>query len=220
MRLPSYGAALCPEGGGNLEGYIHRSLRPSRAPRRQHRPQGSMYLGRDGAEPSTRARWTVKTQHGASVGPTPLARSTRSKFSTRLSSSIRRGRPTEVEPGQSRGLHQCPNMPVVEIWLPARTTTAVAWRRARTWGHRTNEDESRLCRALGFGKGRTAASTATFLKCGAHALFGSLPVRAQWPGSEAAGPTACCQRVSSATVTARYPEIRWVTASAWSTGRL
>ena len=88
------------------------------------------------------------------------------------------------------------------------------------WGHRTNEDESRLCRALGFGKGRTAASTATFLKCGAHALFGSLPVRAQWPGSEAAGPTACCQRVSSATVTARYPEIRWVTASAWSTGRL
>jgi hypothetical protein len=30
-------------------------------------------------------------------------------------------------------------------------------------------------------------SGATFLKCGAHALLGSLPVRAQWPGSEAAG---------------------------------
>src|SRR5215218_181411 len=74
--------------------------------------------------------------------------------------------------------------------------------------------------AVALVKGRTAASTATFLKCGAHALLGSLPVRAQWPGFKAAGPAACCQRVTSATLTAMYPEIRWVTASAWSTGRL
>jgi hypothetical protein len=74
--------------------------------------------------------------------------------------------------------------------------------------------------AVALVKGRTAASTATFLKCGAHALLGSLPVRAQWPGFKAAGPAACCQRVTSATLTAMYPEIRRVTASAWPTGRL
>src|SRR5215216_5985264 len=61
---------------------------------------------------------------------------------------------------------------------------------------------------------------AAFLKCGAHALLGSLPVRAQWPGFEAAGPAACCQRVTSATLTAMYPEIRRVTASAWPTGTI
>ena len=66
-------------------------------------------------------------------------------------------------------------------------------------------------------------SSATFLRCGAHALLGSLlgslAVRAQWQGCEAAGPAACCQRVSSATLAAMYPMIRRVTALA-STGRL
>jgi hypothetical protein len=119
-----------------------------------------------------------KRSTSASVGPTPLARSMRSKFSTRLSSSIRRGRPTETEPRQSRGLHQCPNMPVVGIWLPA-WTTAVAWRRARTWGHRTNEDESRLCRGPGCSpqlgaKGPAAAGNEIPVPYGLAALASSL----------------------------------------------
>jgi hypothetical protein len=46
---------------------------------------------------------------------------------------------------------------------------------------------------------RRSLTGATFLNCGAHALLGSLPVKAQWPSFEAAGPAACCQPVSSAT---------------------
>jgi len=50
-------------------------------------------------------------------------------------------------PGKVAVGTKCPNMPVAGIWLPA-WTNAGAWCRATTWAHRTNEDESRLCRAL------------------------------------------------------------------------
>jgi hypothetical protein len=48
-------------------------------------------------------------------------------------------------PGNVAVCTKCPNMPVAGIWLPA-WTNPVACRRATTWGHRTNTDESRLRR--------------------------------------------------------------------------
>jgi hypothetical protein len=71
-------------------------------------------------------------------------------------------------------------------WRKWELRAAVAL--VRTGQDRTGQDRTGQDRT---GQDRTAASTATFLKCGAHALLGSLPVRAQWPGFEAAGPAAC-----------------------------
>jgi hypothetical protein len=62
--------------------------------------------------------------------------------------------------------------------------------------------ESVSCGGCRLVKGRTAAVRCYVPQLRAHALLGSLPVKAQWPGFEVAGPAAFSQRASSAPLTA------------------
>ena len=71
---------------------------------------------------------------------------------------------------------------------------------------------------MGLVRAGQLLSSATFLKRGAHALLGSLLIRAQWPGSEAAGRmfVSACPRHGNDDV----PRDPGVPAAAWPTGRL